>query len=153
VRAKKPTNMADSSSSSCPPPTTSEMPSQATQKMSTNSEVIPRDGPPRAVTKIPDHPTQATMYQLLGARLKCTLTDGRIATGTFICLDRLYVSICKTLYDNWKIYGMIVWVVPQCNACGICVSRFFLMPWLLPKNVSLSPHLSINLSFAEKTWF
>jgi len=117
--------MADSSSSSCPPPTTSEMPSQATQKMSTNSEVIPRDGPPRAVTKIPDHPTQATMYQLLGARLKCTLTDGRIATGTFICLDRLYVSICKMLYDNWKIYGMIVWEVPQCNACGICVSLIF----------------------------
>jgi len=63
------------------------MSSQATQKMSTDSEVMPSDGPPRAVTKIPEHPAQATMHQLLGACLKCALMDGRIAAGTLVCLD------------------------------------------------------------------
>ena len=29
------------------------------------------------------------MTQLLGQSIKCTLDDGRIATGTFVCLDRL----------------------------------------------------------------
>ena len=55
--------------------------------MSTDSEVMPSDGPPRAVTKIPEHPAQATMHQLLGACLKCALMDGRIAAGTLVCLD------------------------------------------------------------------
>jgi hypothetical protein len=29
------------------------------------------------------------MTQLLGQSIKCTLDDGRIATGTFVCMDRL----------------------------------------------------------------
>jgi hypothetical protein len=29
------------------------------------------------------------MTQLLGQSIKCTLNDGRIATGTFVCMDRL----------------------------------------------------------------
>ena len=29
------------------------------------------------------------LHKLLGARIKCTLDDGRSATGRFICVDRL----------------------------------------------------------------
>ena len=56
-------------------------------------DVIPKDTPQdEAKAKaqaIPSHPAQAKMQQLLGKKLKCTLSDGRTATGTFICMDRL----------------------------------------------------------------
>jgi len=52
---------------------------------------IPRDIPAGSLKQlsIPDDPAQAAMYKLLGSRIKCTLADGRTATGTFICMDRL----------------------------------------------------------------
>ena len=47
------------------------------------------------------NPHQQAMRNLLGQTLKCTLADGRTATGTLICIDRLYVvthvfCCCKT---------------------------------------------------------
>ena len=51
--------------------------------------MVPKDVPPGAAKDIPTDPAQAAMYKLLGARLKCTLDDGRTATGTFTCMDRL----------------------------------------------------------------
>ena len=51
--------------------------------------LVPKDVPPGAAKTIPDDPAQAAMYKLLGSNLRCTLSDGRTATGTFICMDRL----------------------------------------------------------------
>lgn len=61
--------------------------------------IVPKDLPPGAAKSIPDDPAQAAMYKLLGARLRCTLHDGRTATGTFICMDRLKNII---LVDVWE---------------------------------------------------
>ncbi|CAB9518893.1 expressed unknown protein [Seminavis robusta] len=66
--------------------------------MGVTSSDIPAD----AVTSkpIPTDPAELAMYKLLGARLKCTLSDGRTATGTFICLDRLKNMILMDVIER-----------------------------------------------------
>ena len=39
-----------------------------------------------------------TTHSILGQQIKCTLDDGRIVTGTFVCLDRLYVSMSSRIH-------------------------------------------------------
>jgi hypothetical protein len=43
--------------------------------------------------EIPDTPECRAMENLLGKTLKCTLDDGRTATGDLVCIDRLYVLL------------------------------------------------------------
>ena len=59
------------------------------QQQQQQQPIVPKDVPPGAAKDIPTDPAQAAMFKLLGARLKCTLNDGRTATGTFTCMDRL----------------------------------------------------------------
>ena len=40
---------------------------------------------------IPESPYCHAMQNLLGKTIKCTLDDGRTATGSLVCVDRLYV--------------------------------------------------------------
>jgi hypothetical protein len=37
-------------------------------------------------------PATKAMRAILGKTIKCTLDDGRTATGTLLCVDRLYVN-------------------------------------------------------------
>lgn len=40
---------------------------------------------------------RSTVAKLLGAKVRCTLEDGRVVDGTLLCVDRLYVGY------NWII--------------------------------------------------
>ncbi|VEU40434.1 unnamed protein product [Pseudo-nitzschia multistriata] len=44
-----------------------------------------------------------TRVFLLGKRIKCTLTDGRTLTGTFICIDRLKNLILTDVLEERSI--------------------------------------------------
>ena len=46
---------------------------------------------PGTTYETPDTPECRAMESLLGKTLKCTLDDGRTATGKLVCIDRLYV--------------------------------------------------------------
>jgi len=55
-----------------------------------NSSVKAQDDTSSAVRHIVrSDPAACAMQNLLGSILRCTLDDGRIATGTFVCVDRL----------------------------------------------------------------
>jgi small nuclear ribonucleoprotein (snRNP)-like protein len=40
------------------------------------------------------------MHKLIGQSVKCTLDDGRTATGTFVCLDRLRNIILSDVLEE-----------------------------------------------------
>ncbi|KAI2501979.1 hypothetical protein MHU86_12462 [Fragilaria crotonensis] len=46
------------------------------------------------------NPHQQALRNLLGQTLKCTLADGRTATGTLICIDRLKNLILSQVVEE-----------------------------------------------------
>ena len=54
------------------------------------------------------------LHRILGAKLRVTMTDGRIACGTFVGLDRL----CNIILENVVEYREIAYVNPINNAAA-----------------------------------
>mmetsp|Transcript_20112 Transcript_20112/g.31070 ORF Transcript_20112/g.31070 Transcript_20112/m.31070 type:complete len:156 (-) Transcript_20112:191-658(-) len=48
-------------------------------------------------------PAACAMQNLLGSIVRCTLDDGRIATGTFVCVDRLKNIILSNVVEQRRV--------------------------------------------------
>ena len=91
------------------PPSTTASASCPTPPPTTPSAPPPPPPPPMTQGKqLRSNDPLSDIHLIIGAKLRVTMTDGRVAHGTFVALDRL----CNIILDNVIEYREIAYIDP-----------------------------------------